>query len=81
LTFITIFVGSLSFTFWLLISQDISFALERLVTVLVIACPLAAGILAFKGILLSPALGAIFMSLSTIIVAINALRLKNASLN
>jgi Cu2+-exporting ATPase len=42
---------------------------------------LAAGILAFKGILLSPALGAIFMSLSTIIVAINALRLKNASLN
>jgi Cu2+-exporting ATPase len=47
----------------------------------IVAIPLAAGILAFKGILLSPALGAIFMSLSTIIVAINALRLKNASLN
>lgn len=43
----------------------------------VIAIPLAAGILAFKGILLSPALAAVFMSLSTIIVAINALRLKN----
>ncbi len=42
----------------------------------IIALPLAAGILAFKGILLSPALGAIFMSLSTIIVALNALRLK-----
>jgi Cu2+-exporting ATPase len=47
----------------------------------IVAIPLAAGILAFKGILLSPALGAIFMSLSTIIVAINALRLKNTGLN
>jgi len=46
----------------------------------IVAIPLAAGILAFKGILLSPALGAIFMSLSTIIVAINALGLKNADL-
>jgi Cu2+-exporting ATPase len=46
----------------------------------IVAIPLAAGILAFKGILLSPALGAIFISLSTIIVAINALRLKNAKL-
>ncbi len=42
----------------------------------IVALPLAAGILAFKGILLSPALGAIFMSLSTIIVALNALRLS-----
>jgi Cu2+-exporting ATPase len=47
----------------------------------IIAIPLAAGILAFKGILFSPALGAIFMSLSTIIVAINALRLKKANIN
>jgi Cu2+-exporting ATPase len=46
----------------------------------IVAIPLAAGILAFKGILLSPALGAIFMSLSTIIVAINALSLKNVKL-
>jgi Cu2+-exporting ATPase len=41
---------------------------------------MAAGILAFKGILLSPVLGVIFMSLSTIIVAINALKLKNVKL-
>ncbi|MBE9473400.1 MAG: hypothetical protein IMY85_00810, partial [Chloroflexi bacterium] len=34
--------------------------------------PLAAGILAPFGFLLSPAIGALFMSLSTVIVAINA---------
>ena len=38
----------------------------------VVALPLAAGVLAPWGILLSPALGALFMSLSTVIVAINA---------
>lgn len=44
----------------------------------IIAIPLAAGILFNYGILLSPALGAVFMSLSTVIVAINAkfLRIK-----
>lgn len=42
----------------------------------IIAIPLAAGVLAFAGILLSPALGAILMSLSTVIVAINALLLR-----
>lgn len=42
----------------------------------VVAIPLAAGVLAGYGILLSPALGAIFMSLSTVIVAINAKTLK-----
>ncbi len=42
----------------------------------VIAIPLAAGILAGSGFVLSPALGAALMSLSTIIVAINA-RLLN----
>ncbi len=43
-----------------------------------IAIPLAAGVLYHNGILLSPALGAVFMSLSTVIVAINAklLRIK-----
>ena len=41
-----------------------------------IAIPLAAGILAPIGIMLNPAIGAIFMSLSTVIVAINAMRLK-----
>ena len=38
----------------------------------VIALPLAAGVLAQFGILLSPAVGALLMSLSTVIVAINA---------
>lgn len=42
----------------------------------IIAIPLAAGILAPVGIVLSPAVGAILMSLSTIIVAINAKLLK-----
>jgi Cu2+-exporting ATPase len=41
-----------------------------------IAIPLAAGVLFKYGILLSPALGAVFMSLSTIIVAINAKLLR-----
>lgn len=42
----------------------------------IVALPLAAGILAPVGILLSPAVGAILMSFSTIIVAINAETLK-----
>ncbi len=37
-----------------------------------LAIPLAAGVLFFAGILLSPAIGAALMSISTIIVAINA---------
>lgn len=41
-----------------------------------IAIPLAAGILAPVGISLTPAVGAILMSLSTVIVAINAMMLK-----
>lgn len=39
------------------------------------AIPLAAGVLAFVGIVLSPAAGAILMSCSTVIVAINAMSL------
>lgn len=42
----------------------------------IIALPLAAGILYNQGIMISPALGAVLMSLSTIIVAINARLLK-----
>ena len=43
------------------------------------AIPLAAGVLFHFGILLSPALGAALMSISTVIVAINArfLRIKD----
>ncbi|MGS0650290.1 heavy metal translocating P-type ATPase, partial [Staphylococcus arlettae] len=42
----------------------------------IVAVPLAAGILAFLGLILSPAVGAVLMSLSTIIVAINAFTLR-----
>jgi len=42
----------------------------------VVAIPLAAGVLASAGILLSPALGGVFMSASTVIVALNARTLK-----
>lgn len=46
----------------------------------IVAIPLAAGVFASRGILLSPALGAVFMSLSTVIVAGNAMLLKNKKL-
>lgn len=46
-----------------------------------IAIPLAAGILAGSGILLSPAVGAVLMSLSTVIVAVNAQLLRRTRLS
>jgi Cu2+-exporting ATPase len=46
----------------------------------IVAIPLAAGVLQSRGIVLSPAIGAILMSLSTIIVAINAQLLRRTSL-
>ncbi|WP_439474477.1 copper-translocating P-type ATPase [Algoriphagus formosus] len=42
----------------------------------IVAVPLAAGVLAGAGIILSPAIGAVLMSLSTVIVAFNAQLLK-----
>lgn len=42
----------------------------------VVALPLAAGVLYYQGVVISPAAGAVLMSLSTIIVAINARLLK-----
>ncbi|MDI2022316.1 Copper-exporting P-type ATPase B [Paenarthrobacter nicotinovorans] len=47
----------------------------------VIAVPLAAGVLAFAGIILSPAAGAVLMSVSTIVVALNAQLLRRVKLN
>ncbi len=47
----------------------------------VFAIPLAAGVLAPFGILLSPAVGALLMSLSTVIVAINAQLLRRVDLS
>ena len=41
----------------------------------VVAIPLAAGVLAPWGVVLSPAVGAVLMSLSTVVVAVNARRL------
>lgn len=46
----------------------------------VVALPLAAGVLVWAGIVLSPALGAVLMSLSTIIVALNAQLLRRLKL-
>ncbi|PBB06172.1 copper-translocating P-type ATPase [Salimicrobium humidisoli] len=42
----------------------------------IFAIPLAAGVLAPIGILLSPAIGAVLMSLSTVVVAVNAKMMK-----
>jgi Cu2+-exporting ATPase len=46
----------------------------------IVAIPLAAGVLANWGILLSPAVGALLMSISTIVVAINAQLLRRVTL-
>jgi P-type Cu2+ transporter len=47
----------------------------------VLAVPLAAGVLAFAGVVLSPAAGAVLMSVSTIVVALNAQLLRRVKLN
>ena len=47
----------------------------------VVAIPLAAGVLAGAGFVMSPALGAVLMSLSTIIVALNAQLLRKVTLS
>jgi len=47
----------------------------------IIAIPLAMGILAPFGFIMPPAIGALLMSLSTVIVAINAQTLRRLSLN
>ena len=45
------------------------------------AIPLAAGVLAAQGILPSPAVGAVLMSASTVIVALNAQLLRRMQLS
>jgi Cu2+-exporting ATPase len=47
----------------------------------VVAVPLAAGVLAPVGIVLAPAVGAVLMSLSTIVVALNAQLLRRVDLS
>ena len=46
----------------------------------IVALPLAAGVLASRGIVLNPAVGAILMSFSTVVVAVNAQLLRRAHL-
>ena len=46
----------------------------------VIAIPVAAGVFAWAGIVLAPALGAVLMSVSTIVVALNAQLLRRVDL-
>ncbi len=46
----------------------------------IVAIPLAAGVLAAWGVLLTPAVGAVLMSASTVIVAVNAQLLKRLAL-
>lgn len=47
----------------------------------IISVPLAAGVLAFAGVVLSPAAGAVLMSASTIVVALNAQLLRRMKLD
>jgi Cu2+-exporting ATPase len=47
----------------------------------IIAVPLAAGVLAFAGVAISPAAAAVLMSVSTIVVALNAQLLRRVKLN
>ncbi|WP_285249723.1 heavy metal translocating P-type ATPase [Pseudarthrobacter sp. fls2-241-R2A-168] len=47
----------------------------------ILSVPLAAGVLAFAGVVLSPAAGAVLMSVSTIVVALNAQLLRRVRLN
>ena len=46
----------------------------------IVAIPLAAGVLASRGVVLTPAVGAVLMSLSTVIVAVNAQLLRRATI-
>jgi Cu2+-exporting ATPase len=46
----------------------------------IVAIPLAAGVMAGQGILLSPAIGAVLMSASTVIVAVNAQLLRRSAI-
>jgi Cu2+-exporting ATPase len=47
----------------------------------IVSVPLAAGVLAFAGVVLSPAAAAVLMSVSTIVVALNAQLLRRLKLN
>ena len=46
----------------------------------VVAIPLAAGVFGWAGLLMPPAVGAVLMSISTIVVAVNAQLLRRIDL-
>jgi Cu2+-exporting ATPase len=66
LTIISIVIGTATFIYWLSTGQDISFALERMVTVMVTACPHALGVAI-----------PLVVALSTSISATNGLLIRN----
>jgi Cu2+-exporting ATPase len=47
----------------------------------VVAIPLVAGVLVWSGVVLDPAVGALLMSASTVVVALNAQLLRRARLD
>ncbi|WP_045465361.1 copper-translocating P-type ATPase [Sporocytophaga myxococcoides] len=66
LTFIAIGVGVVTFIIWLIIGKDLEFALERMVTVMVISCPHALGLAV-----------PLVVAISTAISAKNGLLIRN----
>ncbi len=58
LTYVAISVGSITLVAWLLLGQNLDFALERMVTVMVIACPHALGLAVPLVVAVSTALSA-----------------------
>lgn len=68
LTFIALGAGSATFAYWAVYGDDLAFAIERMATVMVIACPHALG-------LAIPLVGAV----STAICAKNGLLIRNRS--
>jgi Cu2+-exporting ATPase len=66
LTIISIAVGTATFAYWLLAERDLSFALERMVTVMVTACPHALGVAI-----------PLVVALSTSVSATNGLLIRN----
>jgi Cu2+-exporting ATPase len=66
LTIVSITVGVLTFMYWYLVANDLSFALERMVTVMVTSCPHALGVAI-----------PLVVSISTTAGAINGLLIRN----
>ena len=66
LTIISITVGVVTFVYWYSVETDLSFALERMVTVMVTACPHALGVAI-----------PLVVAISTTMAAVNGLLIRN----